>query len=359
MRKLRQYGNWFVLLIKRQLKRPGIYLLTGLFLLFLFIFQQIVFPEDRSLTYGIMNGGAECGDAVIRDLRDDDLYTAVRVSSYAALERGVSSGRLDCGFVLKKGLDDVSGVDNLAGTIDYVSSTSTVYGPILKEKVLAAVLRETTRKMLADIGRDDTLYVQDGVDSDQLVQTLSDAFDYYLDSDETIRVEYETVEVDGAAAAKKDSYPESARRFIALIGILVFAAAVVFGRLRFSEESARFSGGLLPGMKRVWRFLEILAPVLLITLALSVPLINRLLAIGCAPGHMVQVLLLLLLSAVLSALWAFVYALLFSSERYYISSIPLVLILCIVTNPQIFAGVPLGRMLTVLGRIFPAWVVRI
>ena len=61
----------------------------------------------------------------------------------------------------------------------------------------------------------------------------------------------------------------------------------------------------------------------------------------------------------LSAVWAFVYALLFSSERYYISSIPLVLILCIVTNPQIFAGVPLGRMLTVLGRVFPAWVVRL
>jgi len=359
MRKIRQYSNWFVLLIKRQLKRPGIYFLTGLFLLFLFIFQQIVFPEDRPLTYGIMNGGAACGDAVIRDLRKDDLYTAVRVSSYAALERGVSSGRLDCGFVLKKGLDEVSGVDNLAGTIDYVSSTSTVYGPILKEKVLAAVLRETTRKMLADIGRDDTLYVQEGVDSDKLVQTLDEAFDYYLESDETIRVAYETVEVDDAAETNKNDYPESARRFIALIGILVFAAAVVFGRLRFSEESARFSGGLLPGKKKVWRFLEILAPVFLITLVLSVPLIRRLVDIGCTPGHMAQVLLLLLLAAVLSAVWAFVYASLFSSERYYISSIPLVLILCIVTNPQIFEGVPLGRMLTMIGRIFPAWVVRL
>ena len=359
MRKIKQYSNWFVLLIKRQLKRPGIYFLTGLFLLFLFIFQQIVFPEDRPLTYGIMNGGTAFGDAVIRDLRKDDLYTAVRVSNYAALERGVSSGRLDCGFVLKKELDNVSGVDNLAGTIDYVSSTSTVYGPILKEKVLAAVLRETTRKMLADIGKSDALFVQEGADSEKLVQTLHEAFDHYLESDKTIRVEYETVETENAAETKKDSYPESARRYIALIGILVFAAAVVFGRLRFSEESARFSGGLLPGMKKVWRFLEILAPVLLITLTLSVPLIRRLVDIGCPPGHMVQVLLLLLLSAVLSAAWAFVYALLFSSERYYISSIPLVLILCIVTNPHIFAGVPLGRMLTMIGRIFPAWVVHI
>ena len=162
-----------------------------------------------------------------------------------------------------------------------------------------------------------------------------------------------------AAETKKDSYPESARRFVALIGILVFAAAVVFGRLRFSEESARFSGGLLPGKKKVWRFLEILAPVLLITLVLSVPLVRRLVSIDCPPGHTVQVLLLLLLSAVLSTAWAFVYASLFSSERYYISSIPLVLILCIVTNPQIFEGVPLGRMLTMIGRIFPAWVVRI
>ena len=76
-------------------------------------------------------------------------------------------------------------------------------------------------------------------------------------------------------------------------------------------------------------------------------------------GIAFPIVLLLLLSAVLSAVWAFVYASLFSSERYYISSIPLVLILCIVTNPDIFEGVPLGRMLTMLGRVFPAWVVRL
>ena len=231
MAGIRRTAGWFFILMKKHLRGGGTWFLIGLLFLFLFIFQGLVLPGDHTLSYGLLSDGADCGAAVIDFLGQDTLYNAVPVSSYGALERGVASGRLDCGFVLTSRINEAEGAGLAPESIQYICSTSTSRGAILKEKVYAAVLRETTRAMLENIVTNGILF-KEGT-SGELKDALLSSYQGYLEGNDTIRAVYETVETENTAQRKSKPLPQNAGRFLAVCSILVFSSAMIFGKSRF------------------------------------------------------------------------------------------------------------------------------
>ena len=354
MNQLKRAGLWFTILTKKQLKKPGIYFLAGILYLFLYLFDCLVLPGDHSLSYGILSDGAECGEAVIRYLSEDTLYRAVRLRDYPSLEREVASGRLDCGFVLTEKLNEAEGPQIPMEAVEYVCSTSTARGAVLKEKIYAAVLRETTRSLLRSVAASGKLSVSG--DPALFSNDMLSSYEDYLAGDDTIHVVYETVEAQADPGTHAAELPGSLSRFLAVCRILIFISAVVFGRTRFSADYRRIGASLVPQKERLWRFLPVFSPVLLLTAALFPAVLIRTFAeqpaVSLIPGIVVSLLLL----SVLSSLWSFLYASLFRKESYYISSIPVLLGLCIISNPVLTQGIHLGTVLEAAGYLFPpAW----
>ena len=363
MKRSERNAEWFFLLLKRQLKKPWFYLLTGLLLLFLYIFQEMVLPGDSILMYGIMNDGAICGEEVISFLKQDTLYTAVEMNSLSSLERGVESGRLDCGFVLTDKLDRALGADIPGESIHYYCTTSTASGSVLREKVLAAVLRETTRQMLAVMASPEetpaaaeaglSLFTEEARQDEGLRQDLLSTYQEYLDGDETIHTVFETVSV-GQETIDAKKYPNDMLRLRALIGILVFASSIVFGRLRFSPESSSFASAQRRKGARMWRFLEILVPVLLVTVVLWIPFSYRLASGQYGITDMVLSILQLLLCACASSIWSFIFSSLYRNESWYTAAIPVVIMFAVITNSTLTGFLSPGRVLEVIGYLFPS-----
>ena len=356
-------AEWFFLLLKRQLKKPWFYLLTGLLLLFLYIFQEMVLPGDSILTYGIMNDGAICGEEVISSLKKDTLYTAVEMKSLESLERGVESGRLDCGFVLTDQLDNALGADIPGESIHYYCTTSTTSGSVLREKVLAAVLQETTRQMLSLMASPEetaaaeaaglSLFTEEALKKEGLSQDLLSSYQEYLEGDETIHTVFETVSV-GDEAIEADKYPDDLLRLRALIGILIFASAVVFGRLRFSPESLSFASAQRKEGARMWRFMEILVPVLLVSAVLWIPFFYRLASGQYGITDIFLSILQLFLCACASTLWSFIFSSFYRNEAWYTAMIPVVIMFAVITNSTLTGFLSPGRVLEVIGYLFPS-----
>ncbi len=354
MNQLKRMVLWFTILTRRQLKKPGLYFLAGILYLFLYLFDCLVLPGNHSLSYGILSDGAECGEAVIRFLSEDTLYRTVRVKDRSSLEQEVASGRLDCGFVLTEKLNEAEGPQIPMEAVEYVCSTSTARGAVLKEKVYAAVLRETTRSLLRSVAASGKLSISG--DPASFSEDMLFTYEEYLAGDDTIHVIYETVEVQADPGAREAELPGNLSRFLAVCRILIFVSAVVFGRTRFSTDYQRIGASLVPQKERLWRFLSVFSPVLLLTSALLPAVLIRIIPAQLPVYTVSGIAVSLILLSVLCSLWSFVYASLFRKESYYISSIPVLLGLCIVTNPVFTQGIHLGTVLETVRYLFPpAW----
>ena len=338
-RKVRHH--FFLALLKRQLKKPGFYLIVLLCLFFLYVFVQVVFPSVARQEFGVYIGDTRNKEQLRAVLKEQEgAFRMVEYPDRESLEADVTSGKADCGFVLDSRIDEVNSLEHMNGIADYICSTSTLKGELLKEKVFAAILQVVSGNLLAEMGRNGTVYEEQ---SEEIAEELEKYYQYYLDGNYTIQVQMETVEVPESSAEKAvrnfrlSSRISESRSFV-LCGILIFACALIFARNRFSKESRNVYDALRGGERHRWRFLELLIPVFLITMVMTaaflvLQIMQRDQDLTIALG--LRAAAILLLYGVVCTLWAYVYSRLFPREEIYLFTIPVVVILAVVTSPAI------------------------
>ena len=328
---LKRWGGYCFLLLKKQLRRPAIYVLSALCVLLLVVFHNVVFPSVAQMSYGVYNDDALCGEDIIRTLENaDDPYELVRYQSREALTEDVRAGRVDCGFVLDHRLDLVTSLSNLTGIVDYICSTATTKGALLREKVLSSVFRSISGQVLAFLTTNGLTFAQE---SEALTADMMAAYQRYLDSADTLQLLFETVDTEETAedGFKKLKEQEAGpyQRTLALAGILLFAAALVFARARFGKESKNMTGALRGKDRIAWVFLETLSPLLLAALVI---LIAALLLMPPLPvSRILWTALIFFIYAVCCAAWSCLYSLLFRREASFISSMVFVVVFSIIT----------------------------
>ena len=143
-RKVRHH--FFLALLKRQLKKPGFYLIVLLCLFFLYVFVQVVFPSVARQEFG----------GYIGDTRNKEQLRAVLKEQEGA---------------------EVTSLEHMNGIADYICSTSTLKGELLKEKVFAAILQVVSGNLLAEMGRNGTVYEEQG---EEIAEELEKYYQYYL-----------------------------------------------------------------------------------------------------------------------------------------------------------------------------------
>ncbi|MBQ8305400.1 MAG: hypothetical protein IJX90_04190 [Blautia sp.] len=345
------WGTRFLLLLKRQLKKPGIYLLAACFVFLLYLFQNVVFPSFESRSAGIVIDGSKSGASILSYLKKTEgPYAFVEISSREELTEEVGSGRLDCGFVIRDSLDQVVSLSKIEQVAEYYASPSTMRGAVLKEKVFSAILRQVAEQVLTDISGNGSLFAEKG---QALTGDLLASYHDILESGNTLQVVFETVDVSGDAGAKEDG-STPAVRFYALISTLLFAAAILFGRSRFQDETRVIGSSLRGGERFLWRFLLVLAPMLPITLVLWLMWAYYLMKNGLfTAGILLSTLLALCVYAVFCSLWTCLYTKLFRKEEFYLVSVPCVLVLAITSCGAFIKATSFLPVLGVLKWLFP------
>ena len=124
-RKVRHH--FFLALLKRQLKKPGFYLIVLLCLFFLYVFVQVVFPSVERQEFGVYIGDTRNKEQLRAVLKEQEgAFRMVEYPDRESLEEDVTSGKADCGFVLDSRIDEVTSLEHMNGIADYICSTSTL-----------------------------------------------------------------------------------------------------------------------------------------------------------------------------------------------------------------------------------------
>ena len=359
----RRWRRFYLLLQKRHLKSPKVYCLTALCLLFLYVFQNVVFPTSYRMDYGVYVEDAKCADAVLEILLSDDLYNCVVMDSRQALYDEVRAGRLDCGFVFDRRMDTITWMRGFDKLIDYVISTSTTKGNVLREKVFAAYLQSAMSMALTEVAADGRSYL----DADEnTVQEINDYFRHYMNGNETLQLIFETVDTSETAVSTQQQKDAAAAvefslsdvslldKFLALCATMIFIAAVIFGRVRFSSECRRMRDAMRGTDREVWPFLSILAQVLPVTVVMLIAYITGLGIYGVlTPGKVLWAVPVFLVYGFACAVWAGVYSRLFTREAMYLGSLVGVIVLSMVTCKPFFRMNMFFPAIDILKWLFP------
>ena len=335
MKNNKKLRTWPLLHLKKHLHRPGFYLLSAFCLFLLYIFMQVVFPTSERMTYGILARNVENLPLILEKLEDDsDIYTYVLFDDREALNTEVRSGRLDCGFVLDERLNAITDLTKMDRCVDYICSTSTTKGVFLKEKMFAAVYRMVLKQLLLS-------YANDGVSfknpSPEIADVLMAAWQKYLSGQETLQVVFEEANV--SVGNTEESFGSLvvtrsglAAKGLALCGMVIFAFAIVFARTRFGTESRQMASALRGRERILWQLLEILMPVLAITVLVIIAYLFILASQGELTGAAgLKYSLAFILYGFVCTVWAGIYSRPFRSEGVYLCSIVCVLLLSIIT----------------------------
>ncbi len=354
---IQHFWCYLSLILKEQIRKPSVYLVGGFCLLFLMLFQNVVRDGSELMSYGVVNEGGICAEEVISYLENiPDPFTLVRVESRKELERMVEAGEIDCGFVFDTRMDEITGIADMAGTIDYVCTTSTSRGPILQEKVYSASLRAAANKELSTLARDGKTF-KNRQDADAIEEMLHSSYEEYLKGDETLQVIFEYVDVTPANGEQKKVLSAAETRkqkILAICKILLFAASLVFAGSRFSTRYAGIRKSLRGADRPAFQISAVLSPMLPSSLFLLGGYFCILKRIGLlTPETVVYSFLFFAGYICICTVWSCLYSKLFPNGSAYISSLIGVLLLSVLTENVLINAGTLVPALKVLGWIIP------
>ena len=354
---IQHFWCYLTLILKEQIRKPSVYLVGGFCLLFLILFQNLVRDGSEQMSYGVVNEGGVCAEEIISNLENtEDPFTLVRVDTRRELERMVEAGQLDCGFVFDTRLDEITGISDMANTIDYVCTTSTIRGAILQEKVYSSALRTAADKELITLARDGKTF-KDKKDADAIEEMLLSTYHDYLAGEDILEINFEYVDVGDASGnqtAKLSAAETRKQKVLAICKILIFAASLVFAGSRFSSRYAGIRKSLRGADRPAFQISTVFPPLILSSVLLLCGYLYILNRIGLlTPKTAVLSLLFFAGYACICTVWSSLYSKLFPNASAYISSLIGVLLLSVLTENVLINAGTLVPALKILGWIIP------
>lgn len=241
---LRRDNMWFVLLFKRQLLRPFLWVIALFMALSVMAVHFVTAPSannKRVLLYSENSGesaysyGSKLIDSLITASdKEDTIFEFELADTYEELIEAVTSGSAECGFVLTDDFDEKIALCDTDELIEYVASNYTTKGEVAKETVFSEFF-EIYGRILIDSKRAE-IY---GSDDEELRDFLLAEYDRLLLGDEVFNADYQTVEGVHATSDEKKMQPVRG-----LVMILITMALLLNGSEKFYGTASTVSRAL-------------------------------------------------------------------------------------------------------------------
>ncbi|PWT26355.1 hypothetical protein [Butyrivibrio fibrisolvens] len=246
---LRRGSRWFVLLLKRQLKRPFLWVIALFMVISVLAIFYVTAPDvnnKRILLYSADENALEdsysqklIDNLLTASQKNDTIFEFERIENYDALIDEVTRGSAECGFVLSEDFDERIALCDTSDLIEYVSSNYTTKGEVARETVFAEFF-EIYGKILID----SESYEIFGRDDFEITAWLTDEYDRLLSGDDVFNADYQTVE--GIKASESDKKMQPVR---GLVMILITMALLLNGSEKFYGSASCVSKALPFGEK--------------------------------------------------------------------------------------------------------------
>ena len=325
---LKRDNMWFVLLFKRQLLRPFLWVIALFMVLSVMAIHFVTAPSANNkkvLLYSesVANSEYSYGSELIDNLitasgKDDTIFEFELADDYEELIEAVTSGSAECGFILAPDFDEKIALCDTDKIIEYVGSNYTTKGEVAKETVFSEFF-EIYGRILIDSKREE-IY---GTDDEALKEYLLGEYDRLLLGDEVFNADYQTVEGDIASSDEKKMQPVRG-----LVMILITMALLLNGSEKFYGTASTVSRALPFGERMRFEILLYIAGII-IPAAVGFALVRIL---DPSIGLFADILLFVIFSFV-AVLWTYLFGKLMNNGISYMAWISTLLIAQFVICP--------------------------
>lgn len=339
---MKHFKEWLRLLLKYSLKKKAFWILTAVLLLFAAA-AYISGQEKQAIHVALYCENAdELTEYALSSLtlRDDELYSFYISPSEAMLKEDVASHKAECGYVFAPDLRSRLRASE-EKLITVYTSSSTVLDSMIDEAVYSAIFADYAKTMAADFISDKEL--TPNCTYSEIESLVSSQYAWEAANSPTFHVTYENIDEDFFDNQTAFRIP-----LRGLISLLILIAALA-GSSQYSRDCSenyfllRFAG------ERIYvPLLYTSIPALLISvigfacLALSGNISGK-----TVPGLILE-LVLLIVYAIVCAVFSFILCELFKSSLAFDALIPSTVLLCLVLSPIIadLSGyIPAGTIL--------------
>lgn len=137
-----------LLRIKAVMKRPSTWAILISVMLLALVLNSISLPEGENVKVGIVTKESRMAQKIFRDL--ESTYSFIIYEDEEAMEKDVSTGKLECGFVFDEDFDHNVEKGRTKNQIDLVVSNYSTRASAVMETVYAAFLENYSEVLLRE-----------------------------------------------------------------------------------------------------------------------------------------------------------------------------------------------------------------
>ena len=352
-----------LVLLKRRLRKPSFWIILACGLLVQYLLGALVLPDVRNTRVGILNGGGRYAAEVCDELKKiSTQYTYCFYTDETLMRDRVSTGYLDCGFVLVERLDETD-ASSLNDRVTYISSSSTSKGPLVQEELFSVLLGYLSEGILTDLTKDGRITADiSGNGVDAVIAAYRDLYGgkevlsvFFEDSASGERRNAVDPDSSPSGSGKDESAEADAGTHAGggmhVAVLLIFSAALLFAADSFHASEKSICQSLRPAGRRRFRRISLLIPLCMFSAAVFLFCVIGGQAADISP---LRCTLAFAAGVPLTALWAALFSGLFRHEPLYLyAAVAVVFLAAVFSAGQLLTVSVLTRQIAWLKWLFP------
>ncbi len=327
----------FYITIKQYFRSKTYYIASALVLLLILFLYNSIGNEILSLKIGIIfNKNSPISNELVQNLTQENIET-VFYNDKESLVRDVTSGKLECGYIINNNFDEMINSGNYIKLVLCITSPKTISASVTNEIMSSAIFRIISPRLATNY-----LTTEGILDLQTANLNIQEQFSSFYKEGNYLKAEYENI----YAAAKNIIRKKDKDIFHGIIAIFVFLLMYSFALSILQQKKGEVYNKLNSSDRKIF-LLSNTASGALVVIFFSSLLLFIIQNFGISGGNILNFFILFLYVLVLSVI-LFVALLLFKDNAFLYALLPI-----IATAECIFGGafVNLASINPILGTI--------
>lgn len=242
---------WCWLQLKLQLKKPVHWIQLLAMGILVWVITAVTLPDNENMQVLLCNEAGAFGEEFVQQLKDcKSLFLFREVKDADTLRQEVLAGRAECGFVLKKGLEEKLIRERPQQLIQFFCPDASTKEAVVRETVFRELFAYSSNMLLEQT----SAAAFSGKDKEKAIAFARERNAYYQNSDEVFDVIYETVDVEENREQQRGAQPVRG-----MIAAVIFLNMLLMKGEDISGQSGGYAQGLSKAEKRsffFWRYMS-------------------------------------------------------------------------------------------------------
>lgn len=330
MSEIKKYFLWFYLLIKRLLKKIGVWIIIVIIPIIFNIYTHGKSSDNNeSMRVGlILEDNDEISQKTVEKLINGDFSVNFYIEdSRDKLIYDINNEKTICGYIFSENLTNKLDTLNIKGCIKVVVSSSDFMSSMINEMVFSELFKTYGGNIAINNIETSEIF---GVYNKEAIASLEDKYSLYNDSDKTFHIDFKNVDgIDNMQSDVQNNVEFSIKGIIAIIVVI----AGLTGCVWWNYEKKR---GMFKAMREIQCYIGAFLYVVTVTFPIAVSGLITIFTTGSKTLSVGAEIVNMIVYVLIIGIIGTILCMIVRDRMFLISFIPVYAIICLIACPVFF-----------------------